>query len=88
MTVEHYTRKPITVMAVQWTGDNLDEIVEWSWDGRRTCVSQMEDYLVVWHSIDRRLMVCEPDWWIVRGILGELYPCETSVFEQSYERAS
>jgi hypothetical protein len=32
MTVGLYQKRPVTVEAVQWTGDNLEEIVEFAGD--------------------------------------------------------
>lgn len=29
-----------------------------------------------------------PGWWIVKGTMGEFYPCRDDVFQQKYERVS
>lgn len=30
MTVQTYRKKPVEIQAMQWTGDNADELYEWA----------------------------------------------------------
>ncbi|HOY80617.1 MAG TPA: hypothetical protein PLB92_00620 [Rhodoglobus sp.] len=30
-------------------------------------------------------MVAKPDWWIIRGVQGEFYPCDPDIFAATYE---
>lgn len=32
-------------------------------------------------------MFAAPGWWIIKGVRGEFYPCEGSIFEETYEAA-
>jgi hypothetical protein len=31
-------------------------------------------------------MVAAPNWWIIRGVQGEFYPCDPDIFEATYEK--
>ena len=33
-------------------------------------------------------MTAEPGDWIIRGVQGELYPCEDSIFKETYQYES
>jgi hypothetical protein len=45
MSVGLYQKRPVTVEAVQWTGDNLEEIVEFAGDEVTWDVDQQTLYL-------------------------------------------
>lgn len=76
-----FIKKPIAVEAVQWTGSNVDEIMNF-----------MEDNPPVFDYWDRiTIQTLEGEMkapigsWIIRGTKGEYYPCRGDVFEETYE---
>ena len=83
-----YRKKPVTVAAVQWTGDNLGEINAlvpfdadpWPIERR----PGIEKLLV--HTSEGTIGASVGDW-IIRGVKGEFYPCKPDVFELTYELA-
>ncbi len=79
-----FTKKPLTIEAVQWTGDNLDEIQAFDPDHRRILGGGAMP-LVIW-TLEGPLNAQVGDW-IVRGVKGELYPVKPEVFEATYEPA-
>jgi hypothetical protein len=82
MPVERYRKKPIVVEAVQWTGENIDEITAFLG----------EDF--VSHHDRGDVFVCTKEdvigggigYWFIRGVEGEHYPCAPAIFEATYER--
>jgi hypothetical protein len=85
-----YRKKPIDVPAVQWTGDNLDELVnftncqfsetsEHDRAGEPELTAEVFDKL---HSTWVRLRTGD---YVLKGTQGEFYPCARSVFEETYE---
>ena len=86
-----YRKKPVVIEAVQWTGDNLLAVINftglhesaarWSWGGYEQVVS--EKGLKIFTD-EGPLMAAVGDW-IIKGIKGEFYPCKPDIFEATYE---
>ena len=78
-----YRKKPVVIEAVQYTGDNTDEIIKFAngkiW--KNTCYS----YLTV--PTLEGLHRADVGDWIVKGIKGEFYPCKPDIFDATYEPA-
>lgn len=91
MSVQTFRKKPVEIQAVQWTGDNEDEIQAWTGGA------------IGFHKIDPGEHVDNPDataalyvaansiWlaietgeWVIRDSKG-FYPCKADVFAASYE---
>lgn len=80
-----YRKKPVIVEAIQWTGDNTSEVMEFC-----NKASRLMDGKKLYALIIKTLegdMKCERDDWIIKGINGEFYSCKPDVFEKTYERA-
>ena len=80
--IKKFRKKPIVIEAIQWDGNNHDEIFKWS--------SQVywfnSDYLEV-DTKEGRIKASINDW-IIKGIKGEFYPCKPDIFEKTYEDIS
>lgn len=85
-----YKKKPVVVEAVQWTGENHEEI-------RNFCkrdafftpaVQDTEGHTAKWSlAIDtlEGVMYAEIGDYIIKGVNGEFYPCKPNVFAKTYE---
>ena len=77
-----FRKKPVTIEAIQWTGDNTSEIgeflagVHWATSGDNPVIPTLEGDMVV--SLND---------WIIKGVKGEFYPCKPDIFEATYEAA-
>ena len=75
-----FRKKPVVIEAIQWTGDNVEEIgeflagVHWATAGRNAVIPTREGD-----------MAASPNDWIIKGIAGEFYPCKPDIFEATYE---
>lgn len=74
-----YRKKPVVIEAVQWTGSNRSEVLEFSpvafWgDNTGLKISTLEGAL---HA-------SEGDW-IIKGVQGEFCPCKPDIFTATYE---
>ena len=74
-----YRKKPVVIDAMQWTGDNKDEVLEfiggdhwWDQDGPILVTLEGE-------------MRAEVGDWIIRGVKGEFYPCKPDIFAWTYD---
>jgi hypothetical protein len=86
-----FRKKPVVIEAVQWTGNNLREIIDfaglhpsankWTWD-EYTEVVRTEGLKIF--TLEGSHMATVGDW-IIKGVKGEFYPCKPDIFEQTYE---
>ena len=88
-----FRKKPVVIDAVRWTGENLEEIInfvglhpsakKWTWDEYQQVVK--EQGLKIF-TLEGRMDANIGDW-IIRGVADECYPCKPDIFEQTYEPA-
>lgn len=80
-----YTKRPVTIDAVQWREDNLDEVQRFI---------ALPPELLVPYVVERRTVLdiqtlegtirATLGDWIIRGVKGEVYPCKPDIFEATY----
>jgi hypothetical protein len=82
--MKQYVKKPIPVSALQWTGDNLEDIKAFCTDsnGQEKCFTNHDDLWI--HTREGQLMAKVRDY-VMKGIEGEFYPCAESIFLKSYD---
>ena len=93
--MKKYRKKPVVIEAVQWTGNNLREIIAFT-DGqpdtRKTYTGmKWEEYedlvskrgLIIF-TLEGKHIASVGDF-IIKGIQGEYYPCKPEIFLASYE---
>ena len=84
--MKKYVKKPIPVYAVKVEKENRDEIIELLKMGVTDWEELDNGFLVhSWEGVEP--VVYGSNYWIIRGIKGECYPCEGGVFEESYIEA-
>lgn len=89
---EHiFRKKPVTVAAIQWTGNNINEIKAFFGKDMTKCTQLSEVVLNKEVKGNLRIETLEgdhiasPNDFIIRGVKGEYYPCKPDIFEQTYE---
>ena len=89
-----FTKKPVTIEAIQWTGKNLREVItftddhpdtrshhaDMAWEAYANLVAR--DGLKI-YTLEGELLANVGDW-IIRGVKGEYYPCKPDIFEATY----
>ncbi len=82
-----YRKKPIIIEAVQWNGENAEEVAKLSNGSRELefCDDFIEDKPEVKIKTLEGTMTANKNDWIIKGINGELYPCKPDIFEATYE---
>lgn len=82
--IKKYVKKPIPVEAIRWTGENAEEIMQFTRDARLVS----HDYGVIAelfiHTLEGDMHANVGDF-IIKGIRGEVYPCDGNIFMESYE---
>lgn len=76
-----YTKKPVIIEAVQWTGRNIEEIERFAGPNARfnLALSTVEIETL------EGTMIAKVDDYIIKGVKGEFYPCKPDVFRKTYE---
>lgn len=97
-----FRTKPFEIEAVQFTGDNVDEIVafvgnEGDYNDYGVVIPPGpgfgltekfgdEQTAQVYDKLHSTWVGVKPTDWIIKGQKGEFYPCDTEIFEAKYER--
>ena len=80
MTVKLYRAKPVTIEAIEWTGDNWEEIKAWT-----NGLSHMTNNKLYIETIEGTSPATVGDF-IARGTQGEFYPIKPRVMTDKYDR--
>jgi hypothetical protein len=78
--VAKFRKKPVVIEAVQWSGSNWHEILDFA--------GSKNVYVTGVHLHVRTLegdMSASPDDWIIRGVENEVYACKPGIFRATYE---
>lgn len=82
--IKKYVKKPIVVKAVQWTGDNLNEIREFcNCDCHNDCYVDATDKIII-YTLKGDVTAFSGDY-IINDVNGESYPCKPDIFKETYE---
>lgn len=79
--VHKYMKKPVVISALQWTGDNILEMCNFT--GRTSGELLKNDELYI-DTLEGTMHASVGDY-IVCGVDGEFYPCKPDIFEKTYE---
>lgn len=78
----YYRKKPISVEARQFTGDNVQELQYW--DNDFIALSDYDEDAICVHTLEGPVWGEKGDY-IVKGARGEFYICQKDIFEETYE---
>ena len=76
--IKKYRKKPVTIEAVQWTGNNVTEIASF------TKSAKFAQDVIYIETLEGTMQANINDY-IIKGVKGEFYPCKPDIFEQTYE---
>lgn len=97
--IQRFKTKPVEIDAIQFTGKNYDELIEWTEDNFRhrpvgerlvELATQPVDapapaYAQVYDMLHTTWINVLAGQWIVKGAKGEFYPCDDETFLWKYE---
>lgn len=78
--IKQYRKKPIIIEAIQWTGDNTDEV--------KNFIGTNFRYVTINSMIIKTLegeIEASKDDYIIKGVHGEFYPCKPDIFMITYD---
>ena len=91
-----YRKKPVVVEAIQFTGYNGLEVIDWI----KACAPDIKEPIFHWnkdaddenlytltiHTLEGDMLASAGDF-IICGVHGEFYPCKPDIFDKTYEPA-
>lgn len=81
-----FRSKAAEVEAVQWTGDNNDEVLDWMGEQYADRTDLRPQYRALWCEKADRWVNIEPGDWIIREPDGDgFYPCKPDIFASRWE---
>ena len=92
--IKSYAKKPVVIQALQWTGNNLKEIITFT-DGPPDVRSghagmkweEYEDLVekegLKIYTLEGKMSASVGDY-IIKGVRGEFYPCKQDIFKETY----
>ncbi len=87
--IEKFVKKPVEIDAVNFDGsDKLLKKLEQLWGMEYQVVKNPEGIVrKITITTDSGEMLLNMGDWIIRGVKGEIYPCNAEVFDLTYEKA-
>jgi len=76
---KQYRKKPVTIEALEYTGENGAEVGLFVGEADRNAANQ---FLI--HTLEGT-MAADPGDFIIKGVQGEFYPCKPDIFAKTYE---
>jgi len=77
-----YRKKPVVIQAVQWTGENNVEILQFCSNCYITSSGKTKDLII--STLEGDMSASKGDY-IIKGVKGEFYPCKEDIFDLTYE---
>ena len=91
--IKQYVKKPIPVEAVKVEKENYKDIIALlekgvtEWSEKLNADGDVIGFVIhSWEGVEPTLY--NSDYYIIKGIKGECYPCEGGVFRASYEEVN
>jgi hypothetical protein len=87
VTVQRYRKKPVITEAIQWTGENIEEI--WDWGGTAGIYGPTEknpDQLILTTIHGEQAIARIDDWVLPEPVRDRFYPVKPEIFEATYEK--
>jgi hypothetical protein len=85
-TINSYRKKPVVILAIQFDGENYDEIIEFAGKDN-LLLPQFEGTYLGIKTLEGDHTANVGDY-IIKGVKGEFYPCKPDIFHMTYDLVS
>lgn len=82
--IKQYRKKPVVIEALLFTGTNSAEAIKFIGNSVKEVEQDFLDSDLTIKTLEGDMYVSEGDY-IIKGVLGEFYPCKHDIFEATYE---
>lgn len=77
-----YRKKPLVIQAVQWTGENNIEILNFCERCYITSSGKTKDLVITTLEGDMSAAIGD---YVIKGVVGEFYSIKEAIFKKTYE---
>lgn len=98
----YFMKKPVTIRAIRWRGTNLEAVQQFCQDPKLpntqlfletpiNSENEKEEFpttAMVWDILHDTWVGVKSGQWVIQGLKGEFYPCDTEVFQESYDEVA
>ena len=81
MEVKKYVKKPIVIEAIQYTGENTEDVINFITNRHCTILN---DKRILINTLEGNIEA-SPNDYIIKGVQGEFYPCKPDIFKSTYD---
>ena len=85
--MRRYTKKPVTIEAVQWTGENKGEIFDFCSLSYFNTELETGALNLMIQTLEGSMSASVGDF-IIKGVRGEFYPCKPDIFALTYDEVN
>ena len=85
--MKHYIKKQVQIEAVQFTGENIEEIETFIGKKLSTIEAVNADTKLIIPTLEGDIKAIKSDY-IIKGIHGEFYSCKEDIFKNSYDEVN
>lgn len=82
-----YRKKPVEIEALQWTGDNRDEIWKFCSMAYFNTDVATGDLSLMIQTLEGSMQASIGDY-IIKGVKDEFYPCKPDIFKLTYDKVT
>lgn len=84
--IKKYRKKPVEIVAVQYIGNNIEEIEDFVGNQllRYNNTQEEDDYSLGIPTLESIMKASVGDY-IIRGVRNEFYPCKPEIFRITYD---
>lgn len=82
-----YTKKPVEIEALQWTGDNRDEVWKFCSMAYFNTDVATGDLSLMIQTLEGSMQASIGDY-IIKGVKDEFYPCKPDIFDMTYDKVT
>ena len=79
-----FRKKPVTIIAKRVGTTNIDSLISWMNWGNEDKIARYDGTNIIIQTLEGEIKASVGDW-IIRGVMGEFYPCKHDIFRKTYE---
>ena len=79
-----FRKKPVVVEAVRYEGDPVTRDLVLAFAKAKATFHTAHNRMSI-ETLENRSLTADPGDWIIKGVMGEFYPCKPDIFALTYE---
>ena len=81
-----FRKKPVVIEAMEFTEESAVKVADWCGGSLEGRILPPDEWVIAIETLEG-VMEAKIGDWIIKGLVGEFYPCKSYIFEATYEKA-